>query len=77
MSAESSVCVMHVLDSLAPGGLENGVVNVARRLNGNGFDIHSACLRFRGDFAERMPEPAKVVVMGKTEGFSLKAVKAL
>jgi glycosyltransferase involved in cell wall biosynthesis len=77
MSTTPTVRVLHVLDSLAPGGLENGVVNVAQRLNGQGFDIHSACLRFRGDFAERMPEPAKVVVMGKTGGFSLKAVLAL
>ncbi len=78
MSApQPTVRVLHVLDSLAPGGLENGVVNVAQRLNGQGFDIHSACLRFRGDFAERMPEPEKVVVMGKTTGFSLKAVLAL
>ncbi|HAL71615.1 MAG TPA: hypothetical protein DCP71_07565 [Verrucomicrobiales bacterium] len=77
MSTTPTVRVLHVLDSLAPGGLENGVVNVAQRLNGQGFDIHSACLRFRGDFAERMPEPDKVVVMGKTGGFSLKAVLAL
>jgi len=69
--------VLHVLDSLAPGGLENGVVNVARRLHGQGFDIHAACLRFRGDFAARMPEPDKVVVMDKTSGFSLKAVRKL
>ncbi|MBX7208933.1 MAG: glycosyltransferase [Verrucomicrobiaceae bacterium] len=68
------VRVLHVLDSLAPGGLENGVVNVARRLHGGGFDIHAACLRFRGDFAGRMPEPEKVVVLGKTDGFSLRAV---
>lgn len=77
MSASASVRVLHVLDSLAPGGLENGVVNVARRLHGQGFEIEAACLRFRGDFAERMPEPDKVVVMGKTSGFSLKAVRAL
>jgi len=72
-----TVRVLHVLDSLAPGGLENGVVNVAKRLHGQGFDIHAACLRFRGDFAERMPDPDKVVVMGKTSGFSLQAVKRL
>ena len=72
-----TVRVLHVLDSLAPGGLENGVVNVAKRLHGQGFDIHAACLRFRGDFAERMPDPEKVVVMGKTSGFSLQAVKRL
>jgi glycosyltransferase involved in cell wall biosynthesis len=66
-----------VLDSLAPGGLENGVVNTARRLHGRGFDIHAACLRFRGDFAERMPDPGKVVVLGKNAGFSPGAVRRL
>lgn len=76
MSA-ATLRVLHVLDSLAPGGLENGVVNVARRLHGEGFDVHAACLRFRGDFAVRMPEPDKVVVMGKTSGFSMKAVRGL
>lgn len=65
--------IMHVLDSLAPGGLENGVVNVARRLHGSGFDMRAACLRFRGDFAERMPDPAKVAVLGKKDGFTLGA----
>lgn len=72
-----SVRVLHVLDSLAPGGLENGVVNVARRLHGDGFEIRAACLRFRGDFAERMPEPEKIIVLGKTSGFSLGSVLKL
>lgn len=75
--SEKVVRVLHVLDSLAPGGLENGVVNIAQRLDGHGFEIHAACLRFRGDFAERMPNPDKVVVMGKTSGVSFKAVKRL
>jgi len=69
--------VVHVVDSLAPGGLENGVVNVARCLHGNGFEIGVACLRFRGEFAERMPDPDSVVAMGKTEGFSWAVVRAL
>ena len=74
---EPPIKVLHVLDSLAPGGLENGVVNVASRLQGRGFDLHAACLRFRGDFAERMPRPEQVVVLGKTGGFSPRAVLAL
>ncbi len=69
--------VLHVLDSLAPGGLENGVVNVARRLHGQGFDIHAACLRFRGDFAERMPRPDQIAVMGKQDRFSWSCVRNL
>lgn len=70
MSSDRDVNVVHVLDSLAPGGLENGVVNVARKLDGDGFHIHAACLRFRGDFADRMPRQDRVVVLGKTSGFS-------
>lgn len=73
----SNLKVVHVVDSLAPGGLENGVVNVANRLHGDGFEIGAACLRFRGDFAERMPDPLRVTVMGKVEGFSWGAVRAL
>lgn len=70
MAASRDVNVVHVLDSLAPGGLENGVVNVARKLEGGGFQIHAACLRFRGDFADRMPRQDRIVVLGKTSGFS-------
>src|SRR6188768_1413257 len=71
------LCVVHVLDSLAPGGLENGVVNVARRLHGHGFDIRAACLRFKGEFAERMPDPGRVEVMGKLDGFTPRAAWSL
>lgn len=77
MNFPSPIRVVHVVDSLAPGGLENGVVNVAKSLHGNGFEIGAACLRFRGEFAERMPDPDGVVVMGKIEGFSWAAVRAL
>lgn len=77
MLCEPSIKILHVLDSLSPGGLENGVVNVARRLHGDGFVIGVACLRLRGDFAARMPDPGQVVVMGKGKGFSWMAVQAL
>ena len=74
MTGSPPLRIVHVLDSLAPGGLENGVVNVAQRLHGQGFELHAACLRFKGDFASRMPDESKVVVLGKGDGFSLKAV---
>lgn len=77
MERQKVLTIVHVLDSLAPGGLENGVVNVAGRLQGHGFDFHAACLRFRGDFAERMPRREQVVVLGKQSGFSPGAVLRL
>jgi len=73
-SNKQTVRVLHVVDSLAPGGMENGVVNLSQRMQGNGFDFHAACLRHKGDFASRMANPAQVVVMGKTSGFSLQTV---
>jgi len=77
MNYPTPIRVVHVVDSLAPGGLENGVVNVANGLHEDGFEIGAACLRFRGEFAERMPVPERVVVMGKVDGFSWAAVRAL
>lgn len=76
-SASDTIRILHVVDSLAPGGLENGVVNVAQQLQGNGFDIHVACLRFKGDFAQRMPKESQVAVMGKGDGFSWQTVRNL
>ena len=57
--------------------MENGVVNMARALEPRGIQMHIACLERRGAFAERLPLPARVEVMGKTRGFSGKAVGRL
>ena len=62
--------ILHVVNSLEPGGMENGVVNMARALEPHGFEIHVACLERSGAFAERLPIPKRVVVLGKRRGFS-------
>ena len=61
--------VLHLVDSLEPGGMENGVVNLVRGLD-PGFEGHVACLRRRGAFAERLPVPERVAALGKGNGFS-------
>jgi glycosyltransferase involved in cell wall biosynthesis len=68
--------ILHLLDSLRPGGTENGVVNVAQRLTGS-VDTHVACLRASGDFAARLPVPSQVYVLGKGNGFTPRTVLAL
>lgn len=68
--------ILHVLDSLRPGGTENGVVNVAQRLL-PAVDTHVACLRSSGDFAARLPAPNQVYVLGKGTGFTPSTVAAL
>ena len=65
--------VLHVVNSLEPGGMENGVVNLARGLASRGIESHVACLERRGAFAERLPDPERCVVLGKSGGFSVMA----
>jgi glycosyltransferase involved in cell wall biosynthesis len=69
--------VLHVVNSLDPGGMENGVVNMARHLEPAGFDIHVACLERRGAFAARLPGPDRTIVLGKGAGFTPGAAFAL
>ncbi len=65
--------ILHVVFSLEPGGMENGVVNVARRLPADEFEVHVCCLERGGAFVERLPNPENVVVLHKPPGFSVNA----
>jgi glycosyltransferase involved in cell wall biosynthesis len=56
------------------GGMENGVVNVARALSPDEFEIHACCLERSRPFAEKLPQPGNVSVLNKPRGFSWKAV---
>lgn len=74
---ERQLRILHVVNSLEAGGMENGVVNMARALDPGAFEVHVACLERRGAFAERLPHPENVSVLGKSGGFSWQAVQAL
>lgn len=69
--------VLHVVTSLDPGGMENGVCNIACGLTQRGIATHIACLERSGPFAERLPDRSAVHVLGKTSGFSPRAAFAL
>lgn len=77
MPSSTPIKILHLVDSLEPGGMENGIVNVAARLDPGKFDIHVCCLSQRGAFAERMPCPDQVGSLDKSPGFSMATVKAL
>jgi len=62
--------ILHVVNSLDPGGMENGVVNLARGLEARGFVSHVACLERRGAFSARLPASSQVFLLGKSGGFS-------
>lgn len=57
MSPRSPIRVLHVLLSLEPGGLENGVVNVINRLDRDRFASSVCCLKHAGEFARRIEDP--------------------
>ncbi len=69
--------ILHVVNSLDPGGMENGVVKLPNALSARGWEIHVACLEKRGAFAGRLTHPERVVVLGKSGGFTPRAVVAL
>ncbi|HEX4510569.1 MAG TPA: glycosyltransferase [Burkholderiaceae bacterium] len=50
--------VLHVLLSLEPGGLENGVVNVVNGLDPARFESEVVCLKHAGEFARRIADPS-------------------
>lgn len=62
--------IMHVVLSLEPGGMENGVVNLTNSLDSKEFDVRICCLNGRGDFASRLNRPECVYALGKAPGFS-------
>lgn len=69
--------ILHVVISLDPGGMENGLLNVANALSSQGFEFHVCCLERRGTFAGRLPQSENVSVLGKRDGFSWQAAFAL
>ncbi len=49
--------------------MENGVVNIANRLDPSRFATTIVCLERVGDFARRLREDVKVICLGKAPGF--------
>jgi len=61
--------IAHVVLSLQPGGLENGVVNVINGLDPGRFHSSVVCLKVAGEFAARIKNPSTPVhVMGLKPG---------
>jgi glycosyltransferase involved in cell wall biosynthesis len=77
MSAAGPLKILHVVYLLEPGGMENGLVNVARRLSPAEWDVHVCCLERSGAFATRLPKPAQVYPLERPPGPSLRTVVRL
>lgn len=71
------ISVLHVVLSLEPGGMENGVVNLANGLAREEFLLRVCCLIRPGAFAVRLSQKDGVVSLDKKPGFSWEAVQKL
>ena len=73
MTLPGAIRVCHVVLSLRPGGLENGVVNVINGLDPHGFHSSVCCLQVRGEFAARIRDPScEILEFGLRGGNDLK-----
>ena len=63
--------ILHVVYSLDPGGMENGVVNVANSLDKDRFEIFILCLSQSGELSKRLNSDIKVIELNKRSGFDL------
>jgi sugar transferase (PEP-CTERM/EpsH1 system associated) len=59
--------IMHVVDHLGKGGLENGLVNLINGLDPDGFEHTVYAVRELGPNAERLPARVRVLCMGKRD----------
>lgn len=71
------VQILHIVTSLEPGGLENGVVNLANLLDPSRFQTSIVCLERVGEFAQRLNDRATLTCLHKSAGFRTSAVAAL
>jgi len=59
--------IMHVVDHLGKGGLENGLVNLINGLDPDRFEHTVYAVRELGPNAERLPEKVRVLCMRKRD----------
>ncbi|QTN31995.1 glycosyltransferase [Akkermansiaceae bacterium] len=76
-AAAGRIHILQLVTSLEPGGLENGVVNLANGLDPARFRTSVACLERVGDFAGRLGEGIGVTCLGKAPGFRFSAARML
>lgn len=69
--------ILHVVQSLDPGGMENVLVRVAERLVERDCVIDVCCLEKDGRLAERFRKIGTVTALGKLPGFRISTMAGL
>ena len=66
--------ILHVVYSLSPGGMENGIVNMANELDPGKIELAVLYLSKQGEMASRLPLRTREFILGKRPGFDLSLV---
>jgi len=70
--------VLHLVESLEVGGMENGVVNIANQIDYSCFDFMICCFSKKGDLAKRLSnQNTKVLELNYGPGIHPEAVFSL
>ncbi len=69
--------ILHVVSSLEPGGLENGLINIIRHGDRTSFEHAVVCLEEAGRFASRLPADVPLEVAGKRRGNDARTILAV
>ena len=74
----SKINVMHVVENLNAGGMENGIVNLANNFESSSFEFNICCIKKSGDLASRIyNKNTKLFTLGCDDGLNLSAVGTL
>jgi sugar transferase (PEP-CTERM/EpsH1 system associated) len=64
--------ILHILDTLGKGGMENGLVNLINRLDPSRFEHIVCAVRRLGESAQRLPaDRVRIMCLDKTDGTAL------
>lgn len=74
---KTPIQVAQIVFSLEPGGMENGVVNIANNLDKSEFKTHVVCLEHEGQFANRLSELVTCTALARLPGWDWGACRRL
>lgn len=74
---ESSLRVLHLIDSLSLGGAERMAVNICNELASRGHNVHLCASRFGGPLDAALSPAVRFFILGRTSKFDMAAVLRL
>ena len=76
-STDKNLSILHLIDTLHPGGAETLAVNITNSLNRNGVDAYLISTRAQGILLEKITRPDKYFFLNKKSTFDLHAFRQL